>query len=505
MPPGSTARRSLWPKAASALAERLSMPCRMERHSLLPHPRGYRLALPERLILPRRSMSANPARRRLIEATASLLTVSAATVSAVVPASASTPAPVNAPILASAAPSPAQPAPSSLAVRSSAPSRVATQAADSTLPVDHTCSSSLRIKAQRMSAQQLTTTCDSLAGQDTYFHSVVKDNGQPVVGDKNTTLEVVVFDSSSEYRRLAGNLYGVPTNNGGVYLEGNPSATGNQARFIAYRDETASAFTIKNLNHEYTHYLDGRYNMYGDWNANISTPTLWWIEGLAEYVSYGYLNKPNTWAAGEAPKQTYNLSTLFDTTQQHDQNRIYAWGYLAVQYLLKNHQDDVTKVLGYYRTGAWQAARTYIKQNIGTRYDADFKRWLFTGSSDDDPTTPPPTGSRFENTDDVQIGDETTVESPITVTDITGNAPAKLAVTVDIRHTFRGDLRIELVAPDGGTFVLKDYSTYDSADNVQGTFTVDASTKAANGTWKLRATDRWVNDTGYINAWSLQF
>ncbi len=54
-------------------------------------------------------------------------------------------------------------------------------------------------------------------------------------------------------------------------------------------------------------------------------------------------------------------------------------------------------------------------------------------------------------------------------------------------------------------FVLKNYDSSDGADNVQGTFTVDASGKAANGTWKLRVTDNWVNDTGYVNAWSLQF
>ncbi|MZE54249.1 S8 family peptidase, partial [Streptomyces sp. SID5770] len=94
---------------------------------------------------------------------------------------------------------------------------------------------------------------------------------------------------------------------------------------------------------------------------------------------------------------------------------------------------------------------------------------------------------------------------PITVTGVTGNAPANLAVTVDVRHTFRGDLKVELVAPDGGAFVLKNYNSSDSADHVQGTFTVDASAKAANGTWKLRVTDNWVNDTGYVNAWSLQF
>lgn len=323
-------------------------------------------------------MSANPARRRLTKIALSTLMASAATLSAVLPASASTPSPVIAATPASAVPGPPPSATSSFAVHSSAPSPIAAQAVASNLPVDHTCSSSLRIKAQRMSAEQLKATCDSLARQDTYFHNVVKDSGQPVADDRNATLEVAVFDSSSEYRRLAGSLYGAPTNNGGVYQEGDPSAAGNQARFITYRDETAGTFTIKNLNHEYTHYLDGRYDMYGDWNANISTPTLWWIEGLAEYVSYGYLNKHNTWAADQARQQTYKLSTLFDTTQQHDQNRIYAWGYLAVSYLVENHPDDVAKILGYYRTGSWQAARTYIKQTIGTRYDTDFSSWLLT-------------------------------------------------------------------------------------------------------------------------------
>nr|WP_236576869.1 collagenase [Streptomyces sp. MBT55] len=66
--------------------------------------------------------------------------------------------------------------------------------------------------------------------------------------------------------------------------------------------------------------------MYGTWVANnISTPSLWWIECLAECVSDGYLNKPNTWAGDQARKQTYNLSALFDNTQNHSQDRIYAW------------------------------------------------------------------------------------------------------------------------------------------------------------------------------------
>ncbi|MEU3880606.1 collagenase [Streptomyces californicus] len=319
-----------------------------------------------------------PARIRLIPLAVSVLAACTVTTLAAAPTSAGTAAPLVSVASAPYGPSTTAPSDAPSAARSSAPAKVATQAVNSTLPVNHSCSSTLRVRAQQMTSQQLSSVCTSLVGQAAYFHNVVKSNNQPVSGDNNTSLEVVVFNSSSEYRRLAGSLYGVSTNNGGVYLEGNPSTPGNQARFIAYRDETASAFTVKNLNHEYTHYLDGRFNMYGDWNANISTPTLWWIEGLAEYVSYGYLRRHNTWAAGEASRQTYNLSTLFDTTQQHDQDRVYAWGYLAVYYLVENRPADVAKILGYYRTGSWQAARTYIKQNIGTRYDADFRRWLLT-------------------------------------------------------------------------------------------------------------------------------
>ncbi|MEU3774068.1 S8 family serine peptidase, partial [Streptomyces sp. NPDC032472] len=61
-------------------------------------------------------------------------------------------------------------------------------------------------------------------------------------------------------------------------------------------------------------------------------------------------------------------------------------------------------------------------------------------------TTP---GTGFENTTNVNINDNTTVESPITVTGVAGNAPATLKVGVDIKHTYIGDLKVDLVAPDG--------------------------------------------------------
>ncbi|MEU7043933.1 M28 family metallopeptidase [Streptomyces varsoviensis] len=127
--------------------------------------------------------------------------------------------------------------------------------------------------------------------------------------------------------------------------------------------------------------------------------------------------------------------------------------------------------------------------------------WSLSGGS-----TNPPDGKTFENADNVQIPDAgPAVESPVTVTGIPGNAPTALKVAVDIKHTWRGDLTVALVGPSGRTFGLKSASGNDSADNVIATFTVDASSETANGTWKLRVQDTGAQDTGYIDSWKLTF
>ncbi|GII60527.1 protease [Sphaerisporangium krabiense] len=245
------------------------------------------------------------------------------------------------------------------------------------LKTTYTCSSSIKFRAQDMTATQLADSCKSLTSQDAYFHGLVNDGGRAVAGDGNTTIEVCIFDSSTDYQTYAGAMFGIDTNNGGMYLEGDPAATGNQPRFIAYEAEwVRPTFEIWNLNHEYTHYLDGRFDMYGDFNAGITTPTIWWIEGFAEYVSYSYRKVTYDAAITEAAKRTYALSALWDTTYSHDTTRIYRWGYLAVRYMFERHPSELSTVLGYYRTGNWSAARSYLTSTIGSRYDSDWWTWL---------------------------------------------------------------------------------------------------------------------------------
>ncbi|MET7438926.1 S8 family serine peptidase [Streptomyces sp. NPDC005496] len=116
------------------------------------------------------------------------------------------------------------------------------------------------------------------------------------------------------------------------------------------------------------------------------------------------------------------------------------------------------------------------------------------------------TGTTFTSTSPLAVPDAgSAVESPITVSGRSGNAPSTLKVGVDITHTYRGDLVVDLIAPDGSAYRLKSSSGSDSADNVNTTYTVDASSEGANGTWKLRVQDVAAQDTGTLNSWKLTF
>jgi serine protease len=77
-------------------------------------------------------------------------------------------------------------------------------------------------------------------------------------------------------------------------------------------------------------------------------------------------------------------------------------------------------------------------------------------------------------------------------------------VAVNIQHTYKGDLKVDLVAPDGSLYNLHNRSG-GSANNIVGTYTVNLSSEALNGTWKLRVNDNAGGDTGYINSWSVTF
>ncbi len=112
--------------------------------------------------------------------------------------------------------------------------------------------------------------------------------------------------------------------------------------------------------------------------------------------------------------------------------------------------------------------------------------------------------SFYQNITNITIGDNATVERSISISNRSGNAPTGLRVGVRINHTYIGDLKVDLIAPNGTVHVLHN-RTGAGADNIFQTYTVNASASAANGTWRLRVNDNAGGDTGVIDAFSLQF
>jgi len=110
----------------------------------------------------------------------------------------------------------------------------------------------------------------------------------------------------------------------------------------------------------------------------------------------------------------------------------------------------------------------------------------------------------YSNTADFAINDNATVESPVTVSGRSGSAPADTSVSVAIVHPYIGDLKVDLVAPDGSLYNVHN-RTGGSADNINKTVTLNLSSEALNGTWKLRVNDNANGDVGKIDSWSITF
>ncbi|WP_257386545.1 M9 family metallopeptidase [Tahibacter caeni] len=254
------------------------------------------------------------------------------------------------------------------------------------------CSATLRVRSQSLTSAQLDQVCSTVGAEEGYFHAQAQTGNTPVPNDFNTKLEMVIFHSSGDYETYSGIIFGNDTNNGGIYLEGDPSDPANQARFLAYEAEWLRPnFEIWNLTHEYIHYLDGRFNWYGGFGAlpmDAPYSAIWYIEGFAEYLSYSYRNLRYASAVAAAGNpDAFTLAQLFDTEYSTDYARTYQWGYLATRFMFERHRDRITSLYAISRPGNYSPGYANWVDPIRTAYDAEFRSWLVCFAAHDGDTT----------------------------------------------------------------------------------------------------------------------
>ena len=254
-------------------------------------------------------------------------------------------------------------------------------------------SGTLFMWAQDMNQDQLEWSCNSLGAHESYFHQTLQTNNIPVTPDDNENLRMIVFNDKREWRIYGFVLFDANTNNGGLYLEGDPSEAGDQATFFAYEHVSERpVFDIWNLRHEYIHYLDGRFNTKGDFReTNGAGRTVWYQEGIAEYIS---LKDCNDNAIAQAAQGTYSLSTIFQNEYGVGQTRIYPWGYLANRFMFEQYNSEFFAILDLFRQGQYADYRTSMVDVWvdNQTFDAEFASWLPTVESSGceiDNTRPP--------------------------------------------------------------------------------------------------------------------
>ena len=84
------------------------------------------------------------------------------------------------------------------------------------------------------------------------------------------------------------------------------------------------------------------------------------------------------------------------------------------------------------------------------------------------------------------------------------------AVSIDISHTYQGDLMVSLISPDN-TIIPLHQGQGGGTDNLVETYTPgnmsalkQLSGKSVQGKWILKIVDKWTEDTGTLNRWSLK-
>jgi len=185
---------------------------------------------------------------------------------------------------------------------------------------EHYCADNIVLRYQRMSPQDVDDSCQLLKETEQRFHQLFGRQHKPLLHDNNSVLRANIYVGRDDYVKYVTKHFDVPSDNGGMYLEGLPHMENNSAEYVAYLRRGK----VWNLNHEFVHYLDGRFNIYGDYcsppHDNHYGPEycpdpapeppylIWWGEGLGEYVAH---MQDNPKALELASLKTYQLSELF--------------------------------------------------------------------------------------------------------------------------------------------------------------------------------------------------
>ncbi|GAB0169943.1 collagenase [Lysinibacillus sp. CTST325] len=172
------------------------------------------------------------------------------------------------------------------------------------------------------------------------YHRVIGNDKALEPGNADDVLTVVIYDSPNQYR-INRQLYGYETNNGGIYIE-------EKGTFFTYeRTPEQSIYSLEELfRHEFTHYLQGRYEvpgLFGTGDMYQNERLTWFQEGNAEFFA------GSTRTNDVVPRNSIISGLSYEPSQRYTAEQTMfakygSWDFynysFALQSYMYNHQFD---------------------------------------------------------------------------------------------------------------------------------------------------------------------
>lgn len=197
-----------------------------------------------------------------------------------------------------------------------------------------------------------------------FFEKLGPPFDTPVAGDPTTALHLYLFATRDEYREYMNAFVGYGAEAGGLYLEG-------LATLYTYqRKPGESTYSVEHLiQHEFTHYLQGRYVFPGIWTeaGYHLEPKGWLDEGTAEF--FGFAEFTGTGAATYPQpaarlinicggSRTRSLAELLALRAGYDQagtfDYDYAWAF--VYFLMLAEEEAARQIYRAFRNNSYHLA-----------------------------------------------------------------------------------------------------------------------------------------------------
>ncbi len=235
----------------------------------------------------------------------------------------------------------------------------------------------------------------------------------PVPGDLNESLTLVIYGSPSDYQLYQPFLYGYNTNNGGIFIEGDGTL------FTYDRTPQQSIYTLEELlRHEYVHYLDSRYlvtgGFYGPGTLYQGGRLDWYSEGLAEFLvgstrSLGVLPRGTLLSQIEGDSSRMSVSQILSATYSSGFG-FYRYAGTFFKFLEEDEADRlVTLFEAILGNNLANLDALYASWSADSAFQNAYDTWLTNRINDyntsngpfaeDVPTTPTPTNLPENNSE----------------------------------------------------------------------------------------------------------